>query len=346
MSFFKLPKYMVAEVYLNWLELKDVAVLDTSVCNHNHRVALLSVISNDHIIWDGLSEFGTTEYFEWLVLREIVVRDLHVCDFAFEGEVEPIMLPIPLPILLNLLRRMKRIRKLTMFKCSELITVINSVNGCVESLFIDNDGGVITELLNGDLVQIIKMIVDLKHLEVQYCGHITDDVCNDIIKYCPNLQSFNFDCCDGMTLAIYTPILAQGCKKLTSIILNTWTMNEESVLKSLQACHYLTNISFGNIRSFSVECVTETLRVAPQLQSLTLWSSTVDRTLLNSILMKCNHVTVLSMACCNVSDSTLQCIAKHCVKITDLNIGSPLITDTGICAIAKSLHLLRNITIL
>ena len=73
-----LSKYICIPIFTNWLELWEICLLDSAMCNHKERQLFMTYIHHDHITFHGMKDIKTNSSIrDWLDKREIMhVRHL------------------------------------------------------------------------------------------------------------------------------------------------------------------------------------------------------------------------------------------------------------------------------
>ncbi len=79
-SLFSLPKYPLMSFLSEWFEMKEIAKLDSAVCNKINRDPVLKLISE--ITFTGNNYKGNVYYVVWVFTRHIKVATIHVDAFA------------------------------------------------------------------------------------------------------------------------------------------------------------------------------------------------------------------------------------------------------------------------
>eukprot|EP01038_Epipyxis_sp_PR26KG_P013409 gene13409-17981_t len=79
-----LPDSLLTELWVNWVTLKELSLLDIALCNHNYRKITwqtISSASSTSPIYGAKSVYLSYSYWRWLINRQICVRNLVVTNF-------------------------------------------------------------------------------------------------------------------------------------------------------------------------------------------------------------------------------------------------------------------------
>ena len=96
MRFYEFPDDIMISVLTGWLDMVDIARLDSATCNHKQRTTFLELISAEdgRVVFTGSHDFNVTEsdgirlrnYCQWLRMRNLAVRK--VCfPYRYPGAV-------------------------------------------------------------------------------------------------------------------------------------------------------------------------------------------------------------------------------------------------------------------
>ncbi len=70
-NIFTLPSDILHEICIDYLTIKDLCHLDTSVCNKNNRLQLLDVFSSNYFVIKQHDKNTFHKYIKWIMMRNI-----------------------------------------------------------------------------------------------------------------------------------------------------------------------------------------------------------------------------------------------------------------------------------
>ena len=70
-SIFSLPSDILHEICIDYLTIKDLCRLDTSVCNKKNRLILLDVFSSNYFVIKNHDKVMFHKYIKWMMVRNV-----------------------------------------------------------------------------------------------------------------------------------------------------------------------------------------------------------------------------------------------------------------------------------
>lgn len=247
-------------VFAEWIDVSNLAVLDSSNCNTILRPQFLHIVSQSSYVQKA-SEFSknNVNYLRWLVMRKIKVVDLSLeivddnCSKKVNFE----------PMLFNL----NKLNHLRVNRFSNMSDCIKLLNGQVESVtfYIGYDDRQDFDFNDENLSSLLPSCNALKELILSNVTRIHDETCALIPKYLPHLESFGSKFCDNISGASLVAI-ARGCKKLRKAIVPD-TVTDEEFEEILQHCPLLTHIEVSNCDGMADSALLRLPEFCPHLVS-------------------------------------------------------------------------------
>ncbi len=133
----RLHPFVLVSILTEWIEIDELAMLDTALCNECLRRSFLSLLMDSHFVHSTNTRQCSINYFEWLGVRGIGVASLNLLKYAKKRLDHTI---------LNILQRMNRIKRIEMAYCNNLKFIIE-MNGNVEELCLWNSDEMCEEKL-------------------------------------------------------------------------------------------------------------------------------------------------------------------------------------------------------
>jgi len=76
--FIALPSCLLSEIFNQWIELKDVARLDSALCDKTMRPTFLNLLSSAECIVETERENSSNTFLSWLLIRAVKVRYFYI----------------------------------------------------------------------------------------------------------------------------------------------------------------------------------------------------------------------------------------------------------------------------
>lgn len=83
--FFRLPGPIVAEVLVEWLEMKSVGMLDSACCGKTARTSFLSLCQQKEAAFLLNVDVGKNALLEWIILRRFYVVN---CEYSLGTDIK------------------------------------------------------------------------------------------------------------------------------------------------------------------------------------------------------------------------------------------------------------------
>jgi hypothetical protein len=287
---FKLSKYVVLPILIDWLDVKDLTQTDSAVCNHVDRENFLNLLHNEGIKFSGLNDdLLANYYFEWITFRQLKITNL-ILHPEFQTT-------RALHKLLPLLSQLK-------------------------VLVLHND----THRFNSGFIRILQAAPKLEEIHLSNCHVLDEKSFLAIADNCPLLKKiyFPFETStwgrfkDGVWERLFNK-----CKKLEVISIRNLFLSEDVLalifnanLKEITLCNCNRNKAGKVFFEFPVSRQISSLKVL-RLIDCSLQSSET----LKKVIEYCPNLTVLDLSLnrrLNLGNSC--CIEDFCPKLCELNL--------------------------
>ena len=351
----------------SWMDLRDVAQLDSALCNAKNRAQWLKLLTDKDLVLQNVHAGNSAESDLKRLLQWIVSKKLRVSKIALPAKIES----------------MKSLRDEFFRAQGHSLTSVNIHQG---------EG-----LLQNTSIAIARSCLNLTHLQLDGCWDMQDDTVTPMLSACKNLTYISLAAAVDISDGTYHSI-----SKLTTlrhIDLSSTQMSDKALLLILKSngpqltvlnvsnCIFLTPASIAKIATHCVlletldisrtsvddNCVARIVRACTRLthinvhtiaaalsdatcaligsncKCLTFFeSSDLTATGLISIAVGCSStLSSLRLSGCDVVDNTAMiAVAEHCCNLTDLDVTDcDYIADTGLAAIATSCTKLQRLLV-
>jgi hypothetical protein len=169
----------------DWIEIDDLAVFDTSICNHEERHVFLHIISRDNFSHSTSVLHFRKKYWKWIVLRGIKIRKVSLKYFTKNR----------LHSILPFFSYVSKIHHLEMPCCSNLDYIVQHYGEKILSLNVSGS----TNLNDEWLLNLLRQLSNLTAVDICECKELSDVSVANLVHCCLNLVSVNLCLCDGMT---------------------------------------------------------------------------------------------------------------------------------------------------
>jgi hypothetical protein len=297
-----MPRDSVAEM-MEWLQMSEMAKLDTALTSDKARAALMEVFSSGFIVAEGSrnpSDIMSRECFAWMEQRHIAARNLSCSGTDVDAET----------VTRAALRSSSSLKSLSLFNyrygfSSSNMNLIARACTNIESLTFSRC----------DLVNTAFMIA-VSHMrllrEVTVSSEISNDALIKLAECCPNLKKI-------------------------SITYYSTHINDTGLARLAECCPHLEDIRVkGQLRIRDAGVVAIASKCS-NLKVLCLEGcSEVTDTAVLSLATHATKLQALDVSYCHqITDYALVQLATRCTLLCDLNISEcHLVTDAAIAIIA------------
>lgn len=298
-----LPQEFCQHVLTDWLPLKPVVLLDRAYLSRKERVEFHALLRGSH--FPHFENFhlrrksGTAvlKYFEWICKRSILISQ------------------ITLPVLAN--------PTLTTAIAQYLPTCLPSLTA-VEFYSVYNPSIQDTDAI---VHLVIPVCCNLTALKIDSCDGLSEDLLWLVARSCPHLH--HLEVTGGRHITPHTESTALKLPALRTLMMHGTLLRQELLEKLAGA-------------TGSLECLVLTYCSLPsQLpDQIQLWSNLLRLNILGDIsesvfisIVQCNqnlNAINVTGAHLTLSDDTLFCIAKSCVKLNALTLQASNASDAGL----------------
>jgi len=159
---------------------------------------------------------------------------------------------------------------------------------------------------------------------------------------CPNLKSLNLTNSTKIT-DIGIKLLAEGCHKLETLILNKCGISDLAVESISMNCHNLRSISLNECMQVTNTAISSLQQGCPKLKYLSVdgCSMMTNTALKRAAKMSClEHLNVAN--CEEISDKGIKELAEGCKSLLVLNIAGCKVTDAALKGFSERTTLIRK----
>lgn len=355
-----LPDALLSFILTNWLDVRDVVLLDSSLCTSSARGDFLKVLHMYHPATPkNASIDSSNSWLKWCIRRQVACRTLLLGDCSAE-------------LLSNFLALCGRGITTAAFCCkSNPIPPI--IQACINIMDLSLSGSAISgenilDLICGSHIRCLtlkkcdvfpltgvdrtKLVArrPLNHIECEYSG-VGDDLLCSLLPLCSFLKSLKFWACKSITNATAFAAAEHNCRVETLCVSGT-RIDDAGVLAIAHSLSALKEFSAGNAFNRSVvvtlPAVTAVLTHSTQLEHLNI-GQCVDLTVdcIDVILQRCSGLKVLYLGgLFSATDEDLIKIADGFQQLQHLGIPvSKRLTDRSIRYVAEHCTKLTRVTI-
>jgi hypothetical protein len=323
-----LPLYVSRFFLNNWIEIKNICVLDSAFCNKQLRIYFLNILNGFVIGRDFDSEnntyqnlnYDTELYMKWISKRNILVKNLYICKWN-ESIIHyfQTMENNKNLFLKSLIFDFKNLENFEIIDQNLFFALLNSksLKNVTEFYLINDPVTIISELV---LIAIANNFNNLKVLDVSFSHRSLYTSIFLIAQYCNQLENINLmgnpDITDLSLIEI-----ANSCKNLKII--------------KLDYCYQLTD---DGIIATAINCL--------KLEFISLYQNeNVTDFSLFEISKNCSNLKVLILSeCFQISDNGIIAIANNALNLKKLILnGCSKITKNSLIYVAKKSLALKEL---
>lgn len=365
MSLLDIPTVILCEILANWLEIEELGMLDSALCEKHSRSTFLQAIGHSRFLCMGNPNSKIDDYhLMWLFKRNVHLQSLCVSDPDVN------LLPSECRVFhrLDYLDIYYRNRlQLIMDACASNLKVI-ILRGC-ETMFVDALAAALrcSQLHTLDIAEFTKFI-DRKKLKrnqensllsadkIMCKGTLRNVICN-----WPNLSLRHLH------------ILLSTCTNITRLELNITALNDETIYSIIASCPNLTTLKLircqctttdgiaviANLTSLQSldlngtngvtnDAVCQIVSANPGLKYICVrFCGALTSVAVMKIATSCPDLLSLDVAYCPfIKDDAMLLVANKCRNLEDLQIcGCEFITDTSMLRLANMCKKLTSINI-
>lgn len=373
----QIPEVLLEQI-ISFLSIDDWAKIDSLLFNHDIRVKfhsalksmLLEEISTKEWLWNQRTKNSALQ---WIIARGINVRSV-VVQTNTQVSLSEIEFPGLVSIdisdkqftdaeIRDLSNSRCNLQSLKIRNCKELTALLRG-RSCVQLLMLDiNQTIEITDIE----IQAISELRHLNHLNISYCGGITDEGALTISQGLPHLTYLNTLGCHLTDEGVKS--LVEGLPQIQHFVFGGEMISDEGIsfvligfseLKSLVVrCDDMRTIteiglnafvhtSSSSLQELALDGFQLTDELArsiatglSKLRSLSIAHCEFDSEILMLILEGLSDLESLDMTCSGIMENDLELIADACSdnrisKITSLNVSwNEQISDAGLASIGR-----------
>jgi hypothetical protein len=363
---FNLPDYLILEFLQSWLDAKELAILDNSLCSTFNRDNFLAIIQLDHFVLLEKQVYHEEFYLQWIVMRRVKLSSISLSCNDFLR-------------LNSFIATSTTLIKLKTIYCLGLLKFLENFYGKLIELDLSysQEFSAIDYFMlmyNSDLEDILQHCEFVTVLNIQNCVNLNVNAISIIQKYLPNIISLNVK---GIELpSNFINTVSSIFPKLEEIQFDvdghfnqstdysTFGVNMKKIEMNNCACissalvfiHLFTN--FHGLMHFSItkghlltdDGIRLLMRQSSNLRYLSIDlkkdNELTDRSLYD-ISVGGSELTTLHLNCCTTfTDEGVWCLGDRCLNLTTLSfINSTKITDRGMSYVVLKCLSLQNLNI-
>jgi hypothetical protein len=304
-SFFQLPNFICSELFTQWIDVKDLAKLDSAVVNRAQRKLFLEMIRDDYFVVKGSELFTLATYISWLSLRSLKIDKLVVLTSLFKNPEQLSRLNV------------SRLESLS-FK-----TGTNFSSKTVSYPLLQRLMNFLGSAENEDHFQeLLVRCVRLKHVDF---GDESDSSFGKIGMFCAKLQSIRAVDCKGLNDTAVESI-AQHCQSnLRAVVLHACTgITSASLIAIAENCPCITKIDLSYGSSFSERSLLQVAQHCPHLEHINLEGvNNISNAVIAMVARTCANLQYFNidyykgMSHEGTDPIALKLVADGCPSITD-----------------------------
>ncbi|CAH9103229.1 unnamed protein product [Cuscuta europaea] len=195
------------------------------------------------------------------------------------------------------------------------------------------------------LCSIVTKHRELLKLDITCCRKITHKSISNITNFCSSLTSLRMESCALVPREAFV-LIGQRCKFLEELDLTDNEIDDEG-LESISKCSGLLSLKLGICLNISDKGLVPIGECCPKLKELDLYRSFgVTDSGIDAIAHGCLSLEMINIAYCNqITDHSFVSLSK-CLNLSTLESrGCPLLTSSGLAALAVGCRLLTKLDI-
>lgn len=231
-----LPDCLLREVYVEWLLVKDLCMIDTAVQSKEQRKRFLDILANETVVMDGQlvdykmsrrsppspesATVSDVDYLRWLSKRNLSIKRIQftkadhvifslancicfISDKCFHTLEELNMSSCTYVndlFLLHIVLKCKNLKNLILDGCEDITddSMTGIAENCKELVFLDISNCL--GLTQPGILYFIKECHTLKCLQAYSCdAFITDEVIVQLAENCPDIEKLDLGMCHELT---------------------------------------------------------------------------------------------------------------------------------------------------
>lgn len=240
------------ELLVNWLQLHDVAKLDSALCTSQHRRIFLKILDEKSCVFDHLSKDLHGKHLKWVSLRNAKISSAEMTNYFPSADWVQLFHATGL-----------HLRELIASSIGSSGIAFKISTMCINLemlIFSDND------LRKNNICSVLQYLPRLQHLDLSRCKNVSDAMLANICDRAKTLRVLDLSHCqmdegalrleavqanysirtlsitDCNQIRIFLPFIHQ-CKALTSLYVSYITLDD--VFLMLRQCPALATLSAG-----------------------------------------------------------------------------------------------------
>ncbi|RAL52041.1 hypothetical protein DM860_016539 [Cuscuta australis] len=195
------------------------------------------------------------------------------------------------------------------------------------------------------LCSVVTKHRELVKLDITCCRNITHLSISNITNSCPSLTSLRMESCTLVPREAFV-LIGQRCQSLEELDVTDNKIDNEG-LESVSKCSGLSSLKLGICLNITDKGLIHIGTSCPNLKELDLYrSSGVTDSGIYAIARGCLSLETINIAYCNqITDHSFVSLSK-CLKLNTLESrGCPLLTSSGLAAVAVACRLLAKLDV-
>lgn len=309
-----IPNEILCKIFFQYLDLKDISLLDVAFCNHSKREVFLKCIRYDGCIWKGDEGIVfNCQGINWLTSRKLKLRHLEYENITIEKEREAgdySYLYDDDPI-----------------DDGKMAVEISSLSTYLYRLLIND------EFISDDSVErIIDGCKDMQFIHLEKCKNITDKSIIRIAENCPAILYLDFNECSSISKnGIYA--IANNCPLLRTLNLHGCNGCDTSgrrhnlldtdvtIMKIIEGCPNIQNFNLGGLYGVTDLSLLKIAELRRPIESLNLGFTKITDIGISRVADECRGMKNLQLTSCkSITDIGILRIAQGCpnLKVLDM----------------------------
>lgn len=329
MTVLVLPKYIFLPILSEWLQVVDIGMLDSALCNHDLRPIFLTHINVKSMYFkvkdnSSLIPIMTKSFVDWINLRDISLDYFDVPEDLRSFAITP-----------YLLKSAHYVQRIRARRCDSILSV--KLLDLLKVYCVD-----VTNFKLFQTIGIYEFIVPkLLSVNISHCCKISVDSIVNLIRKCATLKSISLFHCQLVDASPESILVPVSCPLLESLeLVDCVSTTERSKIVNLlvEGCVHLSRIVVCGGRN-DQECLHPAENHRWRQLTYIDWSDSYQllNTSLRLLVSDCPLLTTLNLKnCASIRDISLVTVAQHCPLLQSLTV--------GLCSRLKHDHTACHIT--
>jgi hypothetical protein len=240
-----LPSDVMINLLTKWLNMRDVCIFDTAICNKKNRLIYLNYLKSNITIFDGIYLNSNLICSNWIIAREISVKKLKYNSYYTFNAID-------INIMKNIIKLSPKLQsyelnsynynnQFSLLNNDDYFSVISSNCKQLRDLKFYRCG-----ITDKAIIKISENLLNLQYLNLAFCEYITDYSIVKIARNLTNLEHLDISGCVRIT-DIGLIKISENLAKLTDLHLNgNSKITDDSVIKIAENLKSLQHLNLLN----------------------------------------------------------------------------------------------------